>query len=195
MSGERREYYRIDDQVILHYRRVGEQDVALILDKLQNNRPDRFTVAANFAVTSRQLSHLLQRIRTQNPDLGMALDAMDRKMNLLAQLLVTDEVGLDDQQTLQVSLSGGGMAFNCPEELALGELIETRLVLYPHMTGILALSRVVSCQRRTEPGVGYPWRVALEYEHLREQDRDLLCKHILDRQMEERRAARESADL
>ena len=192
MDSERREYYRVEDQVALTYRVVGEAETELLLEKLQNNLPDRFNAAASFAGTSRQLSHLLIRVKGQNPDLGMCLEALDRKLNLLSELLVTEEVDLEKESTKEVNLSAGGFAFNCHEELKVGDLLETRLVLFPSSTGILALSKVVHCQRLE--GSEYGWRIAVEYEEMREPDRDLLCKHILIKQTEERRAAREAQD-
>lgn len=187
MSDERREFFRIQDEVALEYRVISEQEAEDVLLRIQDDRPDRFTAAASFAGTSRQMTHLLQNLSHKSPDLSMCLSTLDKKLNLLVQLLVAEEMDLQ-RNTREVSLSAGGLAFNADRELKVGDLLETRLVLFPTVTGILAVSCVVSCERRSDVDGGLPWSVAVEYQHVRPADQDLLVKHVLNRQTEQRRA-------
>ena len=53
MSEERREFFRIADEVVLDYRQIGEQQVEALVERIQANLPDRFTTASSFAATSR----------------------------------------------------------------------------------------------------------------------------------------------
>jgi hypothetical protein len=119
------------------------------------------------------------------------LQALDKKINLLAQLLVAETMNQEGACMREVSLSAGGVAFNAEREIRPGELLETRLVLFPSLTGILSVAQVVSCERRGEVNGGMPWRVAVEYRYIREPDRDLLVKHLFSRQTELLRARRE----
>ncbi len=194
MSDERREYFRIEDEVTLEYRVITESEMECVLFRIKDEVPDRFTAAASFASTSRQLNHLLNNLSVKSPDLSMCLQMLDKKLNLLAQLLVAESINIDGEGMREVSLSAGGLAFNTERELRVGDLVETRLVLFPSLTGILTVSRVVCCERRGDVEVGMPWRVAVEYQYIREPDRDLLVKHILTRQAEMLRARRDSAD-
>ena len=194
MSDERREYFRIKDQVSLEYRSITEVEMDCVLMRIRDEVPDRFTAAASFAGTSWQMKHLLQNLSGSSPDLAQCLQALDKKLNLLAQLLVAETVNTQGACLREVSLSAGGMAFNAERELKTGELLETRLVLFPSLTGILAVSQVISCERRGEVNGGMPWRVAVEYRYIRESDRDLLVKHLLTRQAEMLRARREQEE-
>ena len=191
MSDERREYFRIKDQVTLEYRAITEMEMESVLLRIRDEVPDRFTVAASFAGTSWQMKHLLQNLDGQSPELAQCLQALDKKLNLLAQLLVAEAVNTQGPCLREVSLSAGGLAFNAERELKPGDHLETRLVLFPSLTGILAVAEVVSCERRGDVNGGMPWRVAVEYRHIRESDRDLLVKHLLTRQAEMLRARRE----
>ncbi len=188
MSAERREFFRIQDEVALDYRVISEQEAEDVLLRIQDDRPDRFTAAASFAGTSRQLNHILQNLSLKSPDLAMCLSALDKKLNTLAQMLVVEEMDMGASGTREVSLSAGGLAFNADQSLKIGELLETRIVLFPSVTGILTVSRVVNCERRSDVDGDLPWRVAVEYQHVREADQDLLVKHVLNRQAEQRRA-------
>lgn len=194
MNDERREYFRIEDEVTLEYRVISEREMECVLLRIRDEVPDRFTAAASFASTSRQLKHLLQNLSTKSPDLSACLSMLDRKLNLLAQLLVSESINVGEDGMREVSLSAGGLAFSNDRELKVGDLLETRLVLFPSLTGILSIGRVVSCERRGEPERGMPWRVAVEYQYIREADRDLLVKHVLNRQTEQRRAKREAGE-
>ena len=192
MSDERREYFRIDDEVTLEMRVISEVEMEEVLSRISDEVPDRFTTAASFASTSRQMRGLLHNLSQSSPDLSLCLQTLDKKLNLLAQLLVAESIDDSGKGMRQVSLSAGGLAFNHDQELRVGDLLETRLVLFPSLTGVLTVSRVVQCERSKEPLGGMTWRVAVEYQFIRESDRDLLVKHILDRQTEQLRARREA---
>lgn len=190
-SGERREYFRIDDQVLLNVRPIDTADVPDIVERIHDRVPDRFTVAANFAVNSRAMSRLLHGFSSNSPDAARYMKLMDQKLNHLARLFVLEEVENNDYPRLNVNLSAGGLVFPSRREFLKDQLLETRMVLYPNMTGILTVATVVYCERlATLPG-DFPWQVAVEYVHIRESDRDLLCSHIISRETELLRRQRE----
>jgi hypothetical protein len=183
-SAERREYFRIDDQVLLNLRPIAEAEVAAVRERIMDRVPDRFTVAANFAVNSRATARLLHGLASGSPDAARYMRLMDQKLNQLARLFVLDEVERGDYPLLNVNLSAGGLVFPSRREFAAGELVEMRMVLYPDMVGILTVSRVIYCERFANQPGDFPWQVAVEYAHIRESDRDLLCSHIMLRQTE-----------
>lgn len=181
---DRREYFRIDDQVLLNLRPLEEAAMADIAERIHGRVPDRFTVAANFAVNSRAMSRLLHGFSANSPDAARYMKLMDQKLNQLARLFVAEEVGSGEYPRLNVNLSAGGLVFPAHQEFTTGQLLETRMVLYPSMTGILTVSRVVYCERLANQPGDIPWQVAVEYVHIRESDRDLLCSHIMNRETE-----------
>jgi hypothetical protein len=183
-SEERREYFRIDDRVLLNLRPIAEAEVTAVRERIMDRVPDRFTVAANFAVNSRATARLLHGLASGSPDAARYMRLMDQKLNQLARLFVLDEVERGDYPLLNVNLSAGGLVFPSRREFAAGELVEMRMVLYPDMVGILTVSRVIYCERFANQPGDFPWQVAVEYAHIRESDRDLLCSHIMLRQTE-----------
>ena len=68
------------------------------------------------------------------------------------------------------------------------------MVLFPSMIGILTISRVIHCERMDDGNSQFPWQVAVEYEHLRETDRELLVRHIMAKETEQLRAQRSEND-
>lgn len=183
-SQERREYFRIDDQVLLNLRPITEAEVAAVRERIMERMPDRFTVAANFAVNSRATARLLHGLASSSPDAARYMRLMDQKLNQLARLFVLEEVERGDYPRLNVNLSAGGLVFPTRCEFAAGDLLEMRMVLYPDLVGVLTVARVIYCERLANQPGEFPWQVAVEYAHIRESDRDLLCSHIMARETE-----------
>jgi len=194
MSDERREYFRIADEIALDYRPLKDEEVDGLLERMRSRLVDRFTAASSFAATTRQMAHLIHKVQTESPELARCLQAIDQKLNMIAQLFVSEQMALDDQPTREVSLSAGGVAFRAQHELRTGSLLELRMVLFPSMIGILTISRVIHCERMDDGNSQFPWQVAVEYEHLRETDRELLVRHIMSKETEQLRAQRSEND-
>ena len=184
----RREYFRIDDQVLLSVRPVDAAEAGELADQINERipdrkAPDRFAVTASFAVNSRVMARLLHGISTDSPDVARYLKLMDQKLHQLARLFVLDEVENGDYPQLEVNISAGGLVFPSRVAFPPEALLETRIILLPNLTGILTVARVVYCEAAADPG-DFPWRVSVEYLHIRESDRDLLCSHIMLRETE-----------
>ena len=189
-SEDRREYFRLDDEVLLDYTRVDEEQLAGLRERIYDRSVDRFRVAATFATSSRSMSRTLSGFSTSQPDLARYLKQLDQKLNQLARLFVIEEMNATEHAVIRVNLSAGGLVFPSATEFSPGDLLQIRLALLPAMTGILSVARVVYCERSTDSS-GLPWQVAVEYHYIRESDRDLICSHMMSREAEQLREQRE----
>ena len=189
-SDDCREYFRLNDEVLLDYARVDEAQVAALRERIFDRTVDRFTVAATFATSSRTMSRILSSFSSNQPDLARYLKQMDQKLNQLARLFVIEEMNATEHAVTRVNLSAGGLAFPSATEFTPGEMLQIRLALLPAMTGILAVGSVVYCERSPQSN-GLPWQVAVKYEYIRESDRDLICSHMMSREAERLRLERE----
>lgn len=190
VDGNRREYFRVDDSVVLDYRVISEQELPGLLDDLQRRLPTRFGAAAEFASTSRHMNRLLSKLRRISPDLVQYLEAVDNKLNTLARLFLLEELDPPRQAASEVNLSAGGIGFRARAALSAGALVELKLVLLPAYTGVLTVGRVVYCETCSAADSEFPYFVAIEFDRLRETDRELLVRHLLGRQS----AARDRPD-
>lgn len=184
MNEERREFFRIKDEVVLDYRVINEAEIDALRDRIESSLPDRFTTASSFAASSRQIAHAFHSVQMESPEVARCLQAIDTKLNTLAQLFVAEEIRLNDQQTREVNLSAGGLAFRAQHQAEPGELLEMRLVLFPSLMGIVLGSRVVHCERINDGNLQYPWQIAVSYELIRESDRELLVRHVMAKETE-----------
>jgi PilZ domain len=190
MSDERREYFRIDDEIALDYRLISEDEVNQLQERIQSRVVDRFTAASSFAATTRQMTHVMHKVQNDSAELARCLQALDQKLNMIAQLFVSEEMGLNEQPSREVNLSAGGVAFRAQHEIDVDSLVELRMVLFPSMVGILSVSRVIHCERADDDNRQFPWQVAVVYEHLRESDREHLVRHIMAKETQQLRDER-----
>ena len=191
MNEERREYFRINDEVVLDYRLINEDDLPSLRDTIESRVPDRFTTASSFAASSRQIAHAFHAVQNQSPEVARCLQAIDNKLNTLAQLFVAEEIRINEHPTREVNLSAGGLAFRAQHQLNSDDLLETRLVLFPSLMGIFMISRVVHCERAGDSNLQFPWQIAVSYEIIRESDRELLVRHVMAKETELLRIQRE----
>ena len=194
MSEERREYFRIDDEVALDYRLISPGEAELLREKIKSRVVDRFTVASSFTATSRQMTHVIHKVQNQSPELARCLQAIDQKLNMIAQLFVSEEINLHEQPTREVNLSAGGIAFRVQHEIKVDSLLELRMVLFPSLVGLLTISRVIQCERAGDGNLKFPWLISVVYEHLREADRELLVRHIMSKETQQLRSRRSDGD-
>jgi hypothetical protein len=193
MSDERREFFRIDDSIQVSYRQVEADAVPTNIDeRLQN---DRFSVMTRMQAISQHLSAPLHRIEQRDPDVADYLKALDEKINLLGQSFLAEEKELIGEPPRSVNLSAGGLAMDVAEEMAVGELVEIKLLLLPSYTGVLAYGEVVGAEAMQQPQEGYTHHLRINFTLIRPSDQDALIRHILRRQGEMLRERREQQDL
>jgi c-di-GMP-binding flagellar brake protein YcgR len=178
---ERREYFRIDDAVRLSIRKVPEEQIEELLQRLEYNIAGNFTVMSGLAAISAEMAVSMRRIEHESPDVAAYLKALDRKIEVLGRAFTAQESNLLDESAHPVNLSAGGMAMLVNECYPVGSAIEVKMLLFPSLTGVLTYGHVVACERLQEAPEkpGYTHQLRVEFTHMREQDRDILIRHVL----------------
>ncbi len=185
---ERRGFFRISDDLILTYQPVPREIYEARSDKSSNSEPSGFNLKARFAALDRALRPVMHRLEDGSPDLARCLQTINEKLDLLADVLFRREVDLRNLPSQEVNLSAGGMSFRVQRPLQPDTILQVRLLLEPSGIGIEAFARVVYCrQERRFDNPRYPWRVGVEFLHLREEDSDLIIRHVLCRDADRRR--------
>ena len=77
------------------------------------------------------MMNVIHKVQAQSPELARCLQAIDQKLNMIAQLFVSEEIKENKQDTREVNLSAGGVAFRAQHEIPVGSLLELRMVLFP----------------------------------------------------------------
>jgi hypothetical protein len=195
-SENRRRFFRIDDAVRLSYRVLEPAELPGRVARLSEGLGGSFALMASLSAITHRLSVSLRRIEQHNGDVAAYLRALDQKIETVARALLLQDAELPAMSEEPVNLSAGGLAIFAPQCLPVGTPLEIRLLLLPAMAGILAFGAVVECSdvplQGDRPRGGPLMRV--DFTHIRDEDRDLLIKHMLRRQGERLRRARQAGE-
>ncbi len=183
-AAERRSFFRIDDTVRLSLRRVPAEELEGRLDRLDHGLAGNFTVMSSLAAITAQMTMGLRRIEKRDPELAAYLHAVDQKIEVIGRALIAQEPELSVEEAVPVNLSAGGMCVGVDEPFEPGTLLEARMLLFPSFTGLVIYGSVVESNPAPEDEVRGCYRhlARIEFTHIREQDRELLIRHLLRRQ-------------
>ncbi len=185
-NGERREFFRIDDDIYLDYRPLTEEDYRERLAiALQEPQPEADNVGLQLQALTAQAGTVLAQIRKRDSEIGQYLALIDRKIELLGRALIGSQIGAQIDGVLNpnahVNLSGGGLAFHAPTGLQPDVKLELKLLLFPAHIFIHCIGRVVYC-RHDGPDSAKPYRLGVEFTRISEIARDALVRHTLELQ-------------
>ncbi|PMZ92657.1 MULTISPECIES: PilZ domain-containing protein [unclassified Pseudomonas] len=183
---DRREYYRIEDTIALEIRPLSATE-ATGQEVLQDASP-LFNLLSELHLSEFESQHLLRQISERDRNLAAFLKSQNKRIDLLSQVIAITALGqIGEPQP--VIISEGGIDFQHPSPIAAGARLSVKLVLMPQALGLLLRARVTHCDRK---GDGYD--VGTEFEHLTDAQRQLLARHILQKQAQERRLARDQLE-
>jgi len=179
---ERREYYRIEDRVALEIMPANPDR-----REVEEPLPPLFSLLGELHQLDFEAQHLLRQIAESNRTLANYLKVQNKRIELLGQALAQDM--LKDQAAPQpVVLSEGGISFASDQPQVEEDVLTLKLILLPHGLGLLLPARVIYCT----PMEDGRYDIGTEFEALTDAQRQLLARHILQKQALERRLALES---
>jgi hypothetical protein len=182
-ADDRREYYRIEDTIALDFSLLSGAD-AHSSDPLHDNSP-LFNLLSELHLMDFESQHLLRHISERDRTLANYLKVMNKRIDLLGQA-VAQSLLRDIGAPRRVSISEGGISFNHGKAIPIGSHLALKVVLMPQALGLLLRAQVVHCQTRKDG----QFEIGTEFEALTDAQRQLLARHILQKQALERRQAR-----
>ncbi|NNE63460.1 MAG: PilZ domain-containing protein [Gammaproteobacteria bacterium] len=183
MQQERRRYPRINDSVLLQADKVSSADLKHKLDEFKHNR-HQFSSAQNSSENLVEQLSDLHAIEEQSPELGRYLMNLQRQVDRLNSSVFAGETTRVKQKK-QVSLSPQGIAFCTNDRFLPVDIVELTLQLIPSGRQMLIYGRVVLAEDSEDNLEQGLYRVALEFEHIYDTDREALVKHVHSRQLQE----------
>ena len=194
MRTERRRYFRIDDTALIKYRVIAAEDLAQARAEVAEHVLQAANLRAALAPLTLRLAELTPALKRESAALSEAIQLLDRKLDLLAGVMSLElgqggDAEHREHEPSSVNLSGGGVALQAPLPLAVDTWLSIDLVLLPGVHALRAIGRVVDCRRRAAD-----FALGVEFDALREEDRDTLISHVVRRQgalLRQERGARE----
>ena len=189
---DRRNYYRIDDEIFLEYRVIQKKQVRELLAGLHTRTSSQNNLVSDINDLSRQTNAQLKSIKKSHPVIARYLSALDEKIRLIAQHVSAMEGTGRGKPNKRVNISAGGLAFYSQGQFSPETFLAVSLKLFPSHREILTYGPVVYCQFEPDIEPSMPYRTAVTFTFMREPDREALITHILDKQFVAIRAQRQS---
>jgi hypothetical protein len=183
-ADDRREYYRIEDTIALEFRPLKQGETADASGA--DSASQLFGLLSDLHLMDFESQHLLRHIHERDRTLAGYLKVINKRIDLLGQALAQSLLR-DIGPARQVILSEGGISFTSAQSLEPGTHLAIKMVLMPQALGLLLRAVVVHNQLR-EDG---QFEIGTEFEALTDAQRQLLARHILQKQAQQRRQARE----
>lgn len=188
---ERRRFFRIDDDINLYYRVIDAKSV----NDMSHVRPDILgscSLSTALDMLTQEAKVTMRRIESRDPEIADYLKVLNNKIDLIAQALVLQGADFGEKKPRNVNLSASGLAFDNEEALNIGDYLEIKMVLSSLVAVILVYARVVYCKENADQQYNkLPFLISVDYVNIQEQDRELLIRHIVRRQMQQIRESRE----
>lgn len=183
---EKRRYFRVNDTINL-FHKVIDENALNSLSHVSNDVLSNCSLTTALDVLSQEARMLAPRLERRDPELFEYLKIMDTKINLIAQAVSSQSEQFAEHDTREVSLSATGLAFSNEMPIEQGELLELRMLLTSCMAVIVAYGRVVQCKDISQDNPQRPYAICVEYINLKEDDRELLIKHVVKKQLQQLR--------
>lgn len=187
ITEDRRRFFRIDDAVNLYYRIVDEQTV-IAASKTSDDVLTSCSLVTALEVLGQESRSVLYRIEKKEPEIAEYLKLMDSKINLLSQAVLQQSNDLSEGSVCNTNLSASGLAIEVDTPIQVGEYIEVKLFLSSCVAVILLYGKVVYCKENSESS---SYQIGVDYINLKDEDREILIKHIVKRQMQQIRETKQ----
>lgn len=183
---DRREYYRIEDRVALEIHALPASG-ELGIDS-GDGHAALYDLLAELHVSEFETQHLLRQLDDRDRATNGVLRALNKRIDLLGKVVAQAVLG-ELGELKDVWLSEGGVQFESAQPFSAGQAVSVRMVLMPQASGMLLRGRITHCAAHSE---GH-FEVGVEFIDLPDAQRQLLARHILQRQAQQRRQAREQS--
>ncbi len=177
---DRREYYRIDDQIALQIRLAQTQTEE---DSLL------FSLLGDLHLLEYEAQPLLRAVGETDRSVASYFKVINKRIDLLGQVLAHNLLK-DIGPARDVSLSESSLVFVDESVHPIGTLLSLKIVLLPQGFGLRVDARVIE-HRHSVDGV----QTVTLFENLTDATRQILARHILHKQAQQRRLALQPDDV
>ena len=183
---EKRRYFRVNDTINLLYREIDEDQIAAT-SHVSHDVLSSCSLSAALDMLNQEAAALAPRLDRRDPEMFDYLKILDSKINLIVQSLNPQQDSFSEQDKRDVSLSAAGVAFNNDKSIPVGTLLELRMVLSSCLAVIVVHGQVVHCKDIAPNDPQQRYEIGVDYVNIKEDDRELLIKHVIKKQMQQLR--------
>lgn len=184
-TDDKRDFFRIRDQLALDVKPIEGPD----LDSTAvDDESPLFSLLSDLHMLDYESQHLLRQIAERDRAVAQYLKIINKRVDLIGKALAMQLTG-DLSEPQEVTLSEGGMSFGSAQPYPIDSWLMLRMVLMPSPLGLVLPARVTNCDAGPETD---RWTLGVSFDNLSDAQRQLLARHILQKQAQEIRAAKTS---
>ncbi len=176
-SQNRRNYFRIDDQLGVSYQILDQQAYQqhrqeYRLQRLQDHQQQ---------LLEHKIRSGIRGVEIRYPELGEILGLLNQKIEQLGHSSLEPGPERDETEPRPVNISASGIAFFQDSPLGHNTHLEIILTLYPNNEQIKLFGLVVDCIEQKTTEIEH-YKISVEFDYLVEEDREELVQYIMRQQ-------------
>lgn len=187
---ERRRFFRIDDDVNLFYKSVDERSI-IAASKVSDDMLSSCSLITALDVLDQESRIIMFRLEKNDPEIAEYLKLQDAKIKLIAETLMRQGNDFNEGTMRSANISASGLAFDSIEAISENSFLQIKLLLTSCFAVISIYGKVIHCQKSDVIDGKQHYQIGLDYINLKDQDREILIKHVVKRQMQQIRENKE----
>ncbi len=179
---EKRQFFRIEQDVIFNFCSVSNDDV-------NHNRPEQhfehsetLCLFTEFQHIDSNNSQLLESIKHKDPLVAEYLSAVNQKIDLVCQQVLASQSSVHDIDSGRVDISQGGLAFQCDHSIGVESWLALKLIFLPSYTGVISYGQVTRNALQEDGS----YLIGVRFHNLTDDQSKLIAKQIFATQIIER---------
>mgnify|MGYP000524081429 CR=1 FL=1 len=184
---EKRRFFRVDDHIQINAKVVTSEYIDTHFTEQGEHAHDG-SLGAILDDLNHQGRLLLGRLERESANLVDYLTILDKKVNAISYAVLKETHDLSESNFVPVSLSASGAWMASAKAQRQGEWLQIKMLLPSLMTTIICYAQVIYCHDNTSEEAekeSFPYIIGMEFTHIREEDRELIIKHVVKRQMQQ----------
>jgi len=181
LANERRNQKRVNSTLAVIYQRISPREIEADPYDTRFELPQHFTLNEELAQIDNVQRSQIEALMRENPRLGGLIQAINLKLDIIAQA-IEDSLGrMLSPVPQRVNLSQGGLSFHAAEPITPGNYLHIAISNQARNYHIAAIGRVVFCEDEDLEG----YRTGVAFVNIRHHDRQTLARDISRKSHEE----------
>jgi hypothetical protein len=180
---EKRQFFRIQQDVIFNFKAVSTDEVTHVCAEQHFDHANALSLISQFQQLDNDSHKLLENIQQENSDVAKYLDVLNQKLNRLSQQLLANEaVAVNDSENGRIDLSLGGIGFTSDSPHGIESWLAVKLVFVPSYVGLVTYTQVTR-NLLQEDGSHL---IGARFHQLNEEHQRVLSRQMMQTQLAEK---------
>jgi hypothetical protein len=177
---EKRQFFRIQQDVIFNYKAVNTDAVTHISAEQHFDHSTTLGLFSQFQQLDNDSHFALEQIRKDNLLVADYLDMLNQKLNLLSQQMLSNEaVSAHDSESGRIDISQGGLGFSSSHAMGIESWIAFKLVFLPNYVGLVGYAQITRNQIQQDGN----YLVGARFHDLNDEQQRVLARQVMQTQM------------